>query len=194
MIWSNHIDIEFSKKESISQTSINYYRSISMGDFAEYLMEEDYYNKEYLLPLGYWWEQWGYLSQILYVVYRYEDKVFSKKVKKKLTRLMGEMASRRYDVIVGSTNHYDADHDKVILFEKAFFVKYDCYLVLLDKELRENEYKDINIDIKPIMDKVKSMTIKETKELIKNHEEEIRYKGPFEEKPIISTTLGIKIR
>lgn len=134
-----------------------------------------------------WWEQWNWVDAILYPVRRYEDNVFSEKVKAALTRLIGEMANRRYDMFSEHTVS-DENVDECCATESALLAKYRLVHLLFTKEsskiwklvrndkqrlaMRKKEYED-RFDGHALIARVGKMSLFEVKSLLDAEEERL---------------------
>lgn len=138
-----------------------------------------YTRQDGLRTLAAFWHQWRYVDALLYPVYRYRDGFFPREARRLLTRLIGEMASRRLEICYD----YDDPIDKQDLarHEHAMLAKFRYAQVLLN-EAATAEWKDDNGDrrretgfsIYPLCDKVAKMPLAVMAEDIEAREEKKR--------------------
>jgi len=132
---------------------------------AQRLVFPPYKGHEGLDSLAKWWDQHGYVSAVVYAVWRYQDGLFSPKIRREFEVLVGEMTNRRFEVcfsehgVEAKTQHKMETY--LLLKSKAF------HLMLRDetKNLKGEAYFKRKFDGYKLFEKVAAMSAKDLKDL-----------------------------
>ena len=113
-----------------------------------------------LRELAAWWDCYSYFAAVMYPVWRYQDAFFPAGVRGGLTRLVGEMVNRRFEVSVGD---YNGDAARM---ERYLLLKHRAVVLLLEKESNSRHgdaYFREEFDGSAVYEKVAGMSAKDLK-------------------------------
>ena len=142
--WQNNVDFDF---------------------VASRLVFPPYPSHEGLEQLAKWWDQYEYVSAIVYAVWRYQDDLFPLKIRRAFETLVGETVNRRFEVCFSEFGVDEKTQHKMetylLLKSKAF------HLLLRDatKNLKGEDYFKKKFDGYTLFEKVAAMSAKDLKDL-----------------------------
>lgn len=119
--------------ESKYETAGWWSSEVDFSFVASRIVFPPYKSHEGLAQLAKWWDQHGYVSAIIYPVWRYDDDLFSKRVKNEFQKLIGEMTNLRFEVCFSEYGDKTDQHR----IETYLLLKSKAFHLLLQQETKK---------------------------------------------------------